>query len=173
LPAYAAALGDVYAKDGQPAEAQKQYDLVDYISRLTTFNQNVYNRELAVFYADHGIHLNAALALARKEFDVRHDVYTWDALAWALYRNGRLEDAEEAINSALRLGTKDASIFFHAGLIYDGLHEESKAREFLERVAILNPQFNLLFADVARQSLAKLSSGPTVTANGRPLGGDQ
>ena len=171
LPAYAAALGDVYAKNGQAAEAQKQYDLVEYIGRLTTFHQNVYNRELAVFYADHGIRLNDAVALARKEFEVRHDVYTWDALAWALYRNGQVKEAADAMSSALRLGTKDASIFFHAGLIYAGLNETGKAREFLERVEILNPQFNLLFADFAKQSLAKLSGGPTAIANGQALGG--
>jgi tetratricopeptide (TPR) repeat protein len=166
LPAYAASLGDVYNKNGNAEEAQKQYDLVEYIGRLTTFNQNVYNRELAVFYADHNIRLNDAVALARREFEVRHDVYTWDALAWALYKDGQVEEAANAISSALRLGTKDASIFFHAGLIYNRRGEIGKARGFLSRVEALNPQFNPLFADLARQTLASLSGESTATANG-------
>jgi tetratricopeptide (TPR) repeat protein len=167
LPAYAASLGDVYAKNGQAEEARKQYDLVEYIGRLTAFNQSVYNRELAVFYADHDIRLNDAVALVRKEFEVRHDVYTWDALAWAFYRNGQVAEAADAMSSALRLGAKDASIFFHAGLIYDRLGESEKAREFLGRVEALNPQFNPFFADLAKETLARLSRESIATSNGR------
>lgn len=165
LPAYAAALGDVYARTGQADEAQKQYDLVETIGRLNAFNQNVYNRELAVFYADHGIHLNDAVALARKEFEVRHDVYTWDALAWTLYRNGEFQEAGDAITSALRLGTKDPSIFFHAGLIDERLGEIAKAKDFLDQAETLNPQFNLLLADQARLALLRLSTESAADAN--------
>ena len=167
LPAYVASLGDVYARNGQPEEAQKQYDLVEYIGRLTAFNQSVYNRELAVFYADHDIHLNDAVALARKEFEVRHDVYTWDALAWALFRNGQVEEAADAMNSALHLGTKDASLFFHAGLIYDRLGDIGKAKAFLMQAESLNPQFNPLFANLAKETLDRLSDDSTAKANGR------
>ena len=169
LPAYAAALGDVYARNGRMEQARKQYDLVEIIGRLTAFNRNVYNRELAVFYADHDIRLNDAVALARKEFEVRHDVYTWDALAWALYKNGQTEEAAQAMNSALRLGTKDASIFYHAGLIYDRMGERSKAIEFLNRVEALNPQFNPLFSEQARQTLQRLSTESTEAANRRSI----
>jgi len=167
LPAYAAALGDVYARNGQAVEAQKQYDLVEYIGRLSMFNETVYNRELAVFYADHGIRLRDAVALARKEFEVRHDVYTYDALAWTLFKNGQIAEAADAIHSALLLGTKDASIYFHAGLIYERRGEYAKAMDFLSRVQAVNPQFNPLYADLARQRLAKLSSESTAAANGR------
>jgi tetratricopeptide (TPR) repeat protein len=171
LPAYVASLGDAYARNGQAAEAQKQYDLVEYIARLTAFNQSVYNRELAVFYADHNIHPDQALALARREFEVRHDVYTWDALAWALYRNGRVEEAARAIHSALQLGTKDASIFFHAGLICAALNETDEARNYLDRVQSLNPHFNPLFEELAAQSLAGVSGGTTASASGQRLNG--
>jgi tetratricopeptide (TPR) repeat protein len=167
LPAYAAALGDVYAKNGQAAEANKQYDLVEFIGRLNAFNQTVYNRELAIFYADHNIHLDRAVVLARKEFELRHDVYTWDALAWALFRNGQANEAAEAMTSALRLGTKDASLFFHAGLIYEQIGETEKARTFLDRAEALNPQFNLLLADVAQQALRRLSGDSSARQNGR------
>jgi tetratricopeptide (TPR) repeat protein len=167
LPAYAAALGDVYAKGGQAAEARKQYDLVEFIGRLNVFNRTVYNRELAIFYADHNVHLDQAVALARKEFELRHDVYTWDALAWTLFRNGQVNEAAEAMASALQLGTKDASLFFHAGLIYERIGETETARKFLDRAVALNPQFNLLLADVAQQALRRLSGESSATQNGR------
>ena len=173
LPVYAAALGDVYTKAGKPAEAKKQYNLVEYIGRLNNFNRIVYNRELSLFYADHDIHPEEALALARKEFEVRHDIYTWDSVAWALYRNNRQREAADAMKEALRLDTKDALLFFHAGMIYDRLGDNEKAVDYLHRAIALNPQFHLLFADVARATLRKLSSSVPAqverrTANARP-----
>jgi tetratricopeptide (TPR) repeat protein len=156
LPVYAAALGDVYSRAGKPAEAKKQYDLVAYIARLTDFNRTVYNRELSLFYSDHDIHPEEALQLARKEFEVRHDVYTWDAVAWALYRNNKSKEAADAIREALRLDTKDSLLFFHAGMICQRLGDNEEAADYLHRALALNPQFHLLFADVARATLHKL-----------------
>src|ERR1700678_3485322 len=86
MPMYVAELGDMYTKAGDSAEARKQYQLVVYIGMLGHINQVLHNRDLALFYADHDIKLDEALALAHKEFEVRHDIYTWDALAWALYK---------------------------------------------------------------------------------------
>ncbi|MGD0963233.1 MAG: tetratricopeptide repeat protein [Candidatus Acidiferrales bacterium] len=167
LPSYAAALGDVYAKAGRPAEAKQQYDLVEYINRLNVFNQAVYNRELSVFYADHDIHLRQALELARKEFEIRHDIYTWDALAWALYKNSQPGQAAVAIKEALRLGTKDPLLFFHAGMIYERLGDSQRAGDYLARAIALNPQFHLFYADIARTTLQGLPSGSLTVAGHR------
>src|SRR5262249_32743696 len=76
LPGYVAALGDVYTKIGDGEAAKKQYDLVEYIGRLNTLNQTLYNRELALFYADHDLKLPEALQLAERELEVRKDIYT-------------------------------------------------------------------------------------------------
>ena len=46
------------------------------------------NRNLALALADLDHNVARALELARSELGVRTDVYTWDALAWALYKNG-------------------------------------------------------------------------------------
>jgi tetratricopeptide (TPR) repeat protein len=169
LPAYAAALGDVQAKAGNLAAAQKQYDLVEFIAKLNAFNQTVYNRELAVFYADHDIHLQQSLDLARKEFDIRHDVYTWDALAWALHKNSQPEQAAAAIKEALRLETKDVLLLFHAGMIYQRLGENEKAHDYLHRAIVLNPQFHVFYADAARAAL-QVQSNASVAAAQNPHG---
>jgi tetratricopeptide (TPR) repeat protein len=165
LPAYVAALGDVYAKSGNAVEAKKQYDLVEYIGRLNAFNQTVYNRELAVFYADHDIRLREALGLARKEFEIRHDIYTWDALAWTLYKNGQPQEALTAMNEALKLGTHDALLYFHAGIINEGIGMHDTARDYLQRAVALNPQFNILYAGVAQATLQKLSKDSVAAKN--------
>ena len=167
LPAYAAALGDVYAKAGNAVEAKKQYDLVEYIARINSFNQIVYNRELSAFYADHDIHLEQALELARKEFEVRHNIYTWDALAWALYKNSQPEQAAVAMKEALHLETKDPLLVFHAGMIYERLGDSTKAKDYLHRAIALNPQFHLFHADLARATLQDLSHSSTNMARQR------
>src|SRR5262249_52704730 len=118
LPQYAAALGDVYTRLDRPREATKQYALVEDIGALNAINKEIYNRDLALFYADHDLKLPQALELAERELQVRRDIYTYDVLAWALYKNQKPEPALRAMAEALKLGTKDARVFFHAGMIY-------------------------------------------------------
>ena len=156
FPAYVAELGDVYKKAGRAAEAQQQYDLVEYIGHLGKLNQVLANRELALFYADHGIKLTEALELARNEFEVRHDIYTWDTLAWVLYKNGRFPEAAEAIKKALALHTNDSLLLFHAGMIYHSLGKDSEAEDFLNRASKANPRFHVFYAEVASQTLEEI-----------------
>ena len=61
-------------------------------------------RDLVLIFADHDIRPNRALELAEGELEFRKDVYTYDALAWALYRNHRYTEAREAMQKALKLG---------------------------------------------------------------------
>ena len=160
LPEYAAGLGDVYAKTGRGDEARKQYDLVEYIGRLNALNQNIYNRELALFYLDHDLKLGQALDLARKELEIRRDLYTSDVLAWALYKNGRARDALAPMTEALRLGTKDARLLFHAGMIHQALGDHEAARRALREALRINPHFHLLQAEVAERALKELGERP-------------
>jgi tetratricopeptide (TPR) repeat protein len=156
MPEYVAALGDLYGKIGKPAQARQQYELVEYIGRLNALNQVLYNRELAYFYADHDIKLSESLELAHRELDYRKDIYAYDLLAWSLYKNGKAEEARDAIHEALKLGTQDAKLFFHAGMIYYRLGENEKARGFLARAISTNPQFHVLHAETAALTLKQL-----------------
>lgn len=158
MPIFVAELGDLYTKMGNRAEARKQYELVEYIGKLGSINQVLHNRDLALFYADHDMRPNESLALARKEFEVRHDVYTWDALAWSLYKNGQFAEAAKASDEALKFGTRDSLLLFHAGLIEARLGQTDRARGGLEAALRTNPQFSVLYADAARQELARLSA---------------
>jgi tetratricopeptide (TPR) repeat protein len=158
FPEYASALGDLYTTLGQTEEASKQYALVEYIGRLNTLNRVVYNRELASFYADHDMKLDDALALARLELEIRHDIYGYDILAWTLYKTGKPEEAVAPMTEALRLGTKDAKLFFHAGMIYRSLGQADKAKDFLARALSTNPRFHLLHAPLAERTLMELET---------------
>ncbi len=157
MPVFAAELGDVYAKIGNQAEAEKEYRLVEYIARLGQINQVLHNRDLAMFYADHDIKLPEALNLARREFEVRHDVYTWDALAWALYKNGEYDEAYRASQTALQFGTRDALLLYHNGAIAAKIGRSEQAEQNLSAALAINPHFHLIYADAARKSLSSLN----------------
>jgi len=158
FPVYVEELGDVYRKVGKEKEAQQQYDLVEYVGHLGELNRVLANRELALFHADHGVKLAEAVELARKELEVRHDIYTWDTLAWVLYKNGRSQEAAEDMNKALALHTNDPLLLFHAAMIYHALEKDSEAEEFLTRVLNTNPHFHLFHADEARRMLEDIEA---------------
>jgi tetratricopeptide (TPR) repeat protein len=157
-PDLVAALGDLYALTDRPALAEDRYALVEAIGTLAASNRQVYNRQLAMFYADHDRDLDAALDLATAEIEVRKDVLGYDALAWTLYKNERPKEAARAIALGLRLGTRDASLFYHAGMIYDALGNDERATRFLERSLALNPGFSPLQVRIARSTLERLST---------------
>ena len=58
-----------------------------------------------------------AVELARHELTVRADVFTLDALAWALVNTGEVHEASALIVRALAEGTADARLFLHASVI--------------------------------------------------------
>lgn len=156
MPDYIAALGDIYTVTRRRENGRQQYELVEYIGRLNEINKVLYNRELAYFYADHDIKPKEGLELALRELEYRRDVYAYDVVAWNLYRNGKFEEARTAIDQALRLGTKDAKLFFHAGMIYSSLGEKTKAKEFLARALGINPYFHPILAETASENLRRI-----------------
>jgi tetratricopeptide (TPR) repeat protein len=158
MPIFVAELGDLYAKSGNQVEAQKQYALVEYIGLLGHINQVLHNRDLALFYADHDRKIAEALDLAQKELEVRHDVYTWDALAWSLYKNGKLTEAAKASEEAMRFGTRDSLLLFHAAMIAERLGQREQARRELKEALQINPHFHLVYANAAQQRLAALEA---------------
>ena len=82
------------------------------------------------------------MEFAQRELDYRRDIYAYDVLAWNLYRNGKLEEAREAVEKALRLGTKDAKLFYHAGMIYRRLGDLAEGQGILQSRAHDQPAFS-------------------------------
>jgi tetratricopeptide (TPR) repeat protein len=156
-PDLVAALGDLYRAADRGNDAEQQYALVEYMGRVAAAQGTTYGRQLALFFADHARHLPEALQLARQEATTRDDIYTCDALAWALYANGRAREAMRASHRALRLGTEDALLHYHAGMIAVALGRSRRAARDLGRALAINPYFDLHQAEVARTTLAQLA----------------
>jgi tetratricopeptide (TPR) repeat protein len=154
LPEFVIALGDLYLVSGQEQAAQQQYELVDVIQRLYAANGVVSDMELALFAADHGGDAAATVQLARAAYAVRPSIHAADVLAWALYRAGQFQEAQRFSQRALRLGTQDALMHFHAGMIAQALGDYAQGREDLARALAINPHFSIRYADEARRALA-------------------
>ncbi len=158
LPDYIAALGDIYAKQGKTDEAEQQYDQVEFIEKTGPAN-STYSRQLAIFWADRDLHLDEALAAAQAERNIRQDIYTSDALAWCLYKKGQFADAQSSINESLKLGSHDPKLLYHAGMIAAANGDNKKAIQFLSDALSLNPSFDILQADIAKDKLKTLKNG--------------
>jgi tetratricopeptide (TPR) repeat protein len=152
-PHMLAALGDLYTRSGKPELARPLFDrLVKDAS-----GSPEHRRNLAMFYADHDRELPRALELVRQDIAERQDVHGHDALAWVLYKNDRPEEAARAAAEALKLGTRDAKLYYHAGMIHRKLGDRAKAREYLARALAINPCFSPSGAEEARRALEALN----------------
>ena len=153
LPEFVTTLGDLYWATGRKTLAREQYALVGATERLLRANGVRTDLESALFKVDHGIDLRRALAEARRAHREGPTVFAADTLAWALARNGRCDEGVRYSKQALRLGTRDATFFFHRGMIERCLGRTAEARSWFARALEQNPHFSLLWAPVARKAL--------------------
>jgi len=158
LPQYVIALGDVLDSSGDATGAAQQYDLAAAEDQLLAGTGGVdVDQELALFDADHKRDLANAVAAAQRAVRDRPSVQSADVLAWTLYQSGDLHAALDATQTAHRLGTHDALMFFHTGMIEAGLGMTAQARADLTTALGINPYFSLLQSGLARTTLEGLS----------------
>jgi tetratricopeptide (TPR) repeat protein len=112
-PDLAARIGDLLERMGRHEAAERQYALAESGWRVDAPEP----KNLARFLAEHDRRVDEAIAIAEKTASERHDIFTADALAWAYFKAGRIEDARQAIALALRTGTRDRDIRAHAAAI--------------------------------------------------------
>jgi tetratricopeptide (TPR) repeat protein len=156
LPDFVIGLGDAYAAAGDARKAAQTYDLATAEQQLYQANGVDLDAELALFDADHRRDLPGALAAARRAIADRPNVRSADTLAWTLYQAGDDLAALAASSQATRLGTRDAGMYFHRGMIEARLGRAGAARADLQMTLRINPYFSLLWSAVARQTLASL-----------------
>lgn len=74
-------------------------------------------RTFSLYLATRGENVETAVRLARQELEARQDIFTFDALAWALHAAGKNDEARAAMQRALAEGTQDARLALHAAVI--------------------------------------------------------
>jgi tetratricopeptide (TPR) repeat protein len=152
-PEFVILLGDLYRVAGRDTEADQQYELVRAMQQLNQDNGVNTDLEMALFNADHGVGLSGAVDRARAEYRRRQSIHSADALAWTLYGTGRYRDAARYAKQALRLGTRDPLLHFHAGMIAFRLGHRAEATQHLSAALTINPHFSFLHRDAAVRTL--------------------
>ena len=99
-------------------------------------------RTLSQFFSTKDRDHDEAVSLAEAEKKVRDDIYTEDALAWALYRKGDFAQARIASDKAMALGTKDARLLYHAGAIRIAAGDKPAGERLVREALRLNPSFD-------------------------------
>ncbi|HEY7770439.1 tetratricopeptide repeat protein, partial [Longimicrobium sp.] len=118
-----------------------------------------FHREWGLFLLDHGGDVAMVTERARAELAERRDVYGHDLMAWALFRAGRHGEARVQMKQALRLGTRDPLLFFHAGMIERAAGDDEAGRGHLRQALELNPRFHPRHAATARAVLRSIPGG--------------
>lgn len=139
---------------GQVDSAEKAFAEFESKSLAETLKADNSNRELIFYYADHVNQPAKALEVAQREYARRRDVYTRDAYAWALHRNGKDAEARSQLESVLAVGVRDARILFHAGEVALALNDRAAAEHYLQQSIDLHAPGS----DLALRTLAKLTS---------------
>lgn len=155
LPEYVIALGDAQEAAGHGDDAATSYDLARAEIRLFESAGVVVDVDLALFEADHG-DAAKALAHAHAALAATPTVRAEDAVAWALHRLGRDRDALAHVTKALRLGSIDPILRYHAGAIEAALGDPEAARRDLGEALRRDAGFSATGAAEARRILATL-----------------
>jgi tetratricopeptide (TPR) repeat protein len=158
-PATFGTISDAYLAMGDRAKADEYARGMEV---AVSKQPGSYHRAWSLFLLDHNRRVGDVLRKARAELQTRRDIYGWDVLAWALYRQGRYAAAERAMTAALGQNTHDALLFYHAGMIAYALAHRSAARQDLGRAIAINPYFHPTQPDTARAILSVLAQDSVV-----------
>lgn len=130
--------GEFLEGHGEADEAEVWYDRARAQIDIDRANGVQTDAGLIFFEADHG-DAGKALAMAEAAVDDRPFFELQEALAWALYRNGRFAEAAEAIAQAGALGIQDPGLHIRAALIHHALGNTEASRTHAETATRINP----------------------------------
>lgn len=145
-------LGNALEAAGRKNEATQTFDDFEQKALAEAANPDNANHALVFYYADHARKPGEALRIARIEAARLHDVHTLDALAWAFYVNGQYTEARQQMDLVLKVGAREAPVFYHAGRIAAKLGDSAQAAHHFRMAADLNSTKS----NEAAQALAEL-----------------
>jgi cellulose synthase operon protein C len=150
--------GELYATKHDWDDAKQMYQRALDVNPRDPLASN----DMAYALVQSGGNVDVALSLAqtaRKGLPNSPNVA--DTLGWIYYQKGAYPSAIDSLQEALRLIEKNkaapnATIHYHLGLAYEKVNQPALAREHLQRVLKINPNYSE--AEEVRKQLAELHS---------------
>ena len=158
-PPYLIGLGTVYEKIGETKKAAECFDLARGLMADESKHPKAgpaHARERAKFLLRQNEELELALELTQKDYEMRPDLFSSDILAWAFYKNGKLDKAKISIDRALGVNPKMPMLLYHSGMIEAELGNIALARKRLASALEFNPYFDPVDVEIAKEKLAAL-----------------
>jgi tetratricopeptide (TPR) repeat protein len=152
MPEYAARMAEIEDALGRPHVAAQHFALAEQGWRTDMPEPTHLARLLA---RDPG-RAGEALRIAEQASAGRQDIFTMDALAWAAFRAGNMPRAVEASRLALRTGTRDRALLYHAAAIAAASGDRAGAWTLVTRALDGHPTFDVVLAPEAQALLASL-----------------
>ena len=130
-PLVAVAVGDAHSRLGNSQRSLVSYARAEHlflnaVGRIS----GIYDRQLALLYADQERNLTRALELASGELARRESPESLAAIGWVLFRKGRIDAATEFMDRALRTGVRDLDLYYHAAQVYRTAGREEAASHY-------------------------------------------
>ena len=135
-PEYQWTLADALRLQNRKDEATA---IEEHLTRQGAFDDP---RTLSLYLSTRREGSGTAITLARRELLAREDVFTLDALAWALATNGETQEASALMTRALAEGTEDGRLFLHASVIAAAEGRPAEAARYARKAHTL--RFTLL-----------------------------
>ena len=133
-PDVAAVVGDLLVATGESSSAERYYRMSEQIELAGWSNGARQPQVLARFLAERNRDIARAVALADEAAAARNDIFTLDTQAWAYFKAGRLPEAGRIARQALRTGTRDARVLYHAAEIAAAAGDRNRALETLSHI---------------------------------------
>jgi tetratricopeptide (TPR) repeat protein len=121
-------------------------------------------RTLALYLATTGQEVETAVRLAEEELAARADVFTLDTLAWALHAAGRHDEARAVSERALTVGTQEARLFYHAGVIAAAVGQPDEATHWFAKATALRQMLLPSEREHLAQASARVQTPHTILA---------
>ena len=133
-PELASLVGDLSTALGDREGAAPYLRMAEQVERAAWADGPRQPQALARFLVDHDRHIDEAVSLAEEATRARRDIFTMDTAAAAYWQAGRLAEARGAADAALRTGSRDARLLWHAAEIQAASGNVTTARDLLQRI---------------------------------------
>ena len=158
LPEYQWVLSDALRVAGRAEDAQA------VAMHLRQHGAVEDRRTFVLYLATTGQEIEAAVRLAEEELATRADVFTLDALAWALNAAGRHAEAHAVSQRALTVGTQEARLFYHAGVIAAAVGQPAAATRWFAMATALSQMLLPSEHEHLAQASARMQTLHTILA---------